>query len=95
MPERKKITINSLARMKKKGEKIVCLTAYDFSIYGGLKAVVWSDLIQGIALLAGGFLVMVLGFRAVGGVEVFFVDERTELGFALEDTEIGFAEQPD
>jgi hypothetical protein len=26
-------------------------------------------------------------------VEVFFADERTELGLALEDAEIGFAEQ--
>ena len=30
--------------------------------YGGLKAVVWSDLIQGVALLLGGVLVTVLGF---------------------------------
>ena len=31
MSERKKVTISTLARMKKKGEKIVCLTAYDYS----------------------------------------------------------------
>ncbi len=54
-----------------------------YTVYGGLKAVVWSDLIQGIALLAGGFLVMVLGFRAVGGVEVFFVENADRLHMVL------------
>lgn len=43
-----------------------------YTVYGGLKAVVWSDLIQGIALILGGLLVMVLGFKAVGGVDAFF-----------------------
>lgn len=31
MTDRKKINVNTLARMKKKGEKIVSLTAYDYS----------------------------------------------------------------
>ncbi len=43
-----------------------------YTVYGGLKAVVWSDLIQGIALILGGILVTVLGFQAVGGVGAFF-----------------------
>jgi SSS family solute:Na+ symporter len=43
-----------------------------YTVYGGLKAVVWSDLIQGIALILGGLLVTVLGFQAVGGVGAFF-----------------------
>ena len=42
-----------------------------YTVYGGLKAVVWSDLIQGIALILGGILVTVLGFQAVGGVGSF------------------------
>ncbi|WP_419936821.1 SLC5 family protein [Candidatus Palauibacter sp.] len=42
-----------------------------YTIYGGLKAVVWSDLIQGVALLLGGVLVTVLGFRAMGGLGPF------------------------
>ena len=42
-----------------------------YTIYGGLKAVVWSDLIQGVALLLGGVLVTVLGFRAIGGLDPF------------------------
>jgi SSS family solute:Na+ symporter len=43
-----------------------------YTVYGGLKAVVWSDLIQGVALILGGVLVTVLGFQAVGGVGAFF-----------------------
>lgn len=54
-----------------------------YTVYGGLKAVVWSDLIQGIALLAGGFLVMVLGFQAVGGVDAFFADNADKLHMIL------------
>ncbi|MBN1541537.1 solute:sodium symporter family transporter, partial [candidate division KSB1 bacterium] len=37
-----------------------------YTIYGGLKAVVWSDLLQGGALLIGGTIVTVLGFLLLG-----------------------------
>ena len=43
------------------------LLASVYTIYGGLKAVVWSDFIQGIAILAGGVMVLWLGFSALGG----------------------------
>lgn len=43
-----------------------------YTVYGGLKAVVWSDLLQGVALILGGLLVTALGFQAVGGVDAFF-----------------------
>ena len=50
-----------------------------YTIYGGLKAVVWSDLIQGSVLLLGGVLVVVIGFDVLGGaagipggIRVFF-----------------------
>ncbi len=46
---------------------LIGLLAGGYTIYGGLKAVVWSDLIQGVALLLGGVVVTVLGFRAIGG----------------------------
>ncbi len=42
-----------------------------YTVYGGLKAVVWSDMIQGISLLLGGLLVTVLGIRALGGLGEF------------------------
>jgi len=38
-----------------------------YTVYGGLKAVVWSDVLQGVALLAGGIIVTVLAMDAVGG----------------------------
>lgn len=50
---------------------LIGITAGIYTIYGGLKAVVWSDLIQGAALLLGGILVTILGFQAVGGIDVF------------------------
>jgi len=40
-----------------------------YTILGGLKAVVWSDLIQGSALLVGGAVVAVLALLAIGGGE--------------------------
>ncbi len=43
-----------------------------YTIYGGLKAVVWSDLLQGITLILGGVFVTLLGAQALGGWDVFF-----------------------
>jgi solute:Na+ symporter, SSS family len=62
------------------------LLAGAYTIYGGLKAVVWSDLLQGIALLAGGTVVMVLGFQKVGGVEAFFTANESKLHLMLPAT---------
>jgi solute:Na+ symporter, SSS family len=42
-----------------------------YTVYGGLKAVVWSDVIQGVALLVGGVIVTVLAMDAVGGWSAF------------------------
>jgi len=38
-----------------------------YTIYGGLKAVVWSDLLQGGALLLGGAIVLYFGLKLTGG----------------------------
>ena len=38
-----------------------------YTVYGGLKAVVWADLFNGLGLILGGALVTVLGFIALGG----------------------------
>ncbi len=50
---------------------LIGVLAGGYTIYGGLKAVVWSDLIQGVVLLLGGALVTLLGFRALGGIQPF------------------------
>ncbi len=50
---------------------LIGILAGAYTIYGGLKAVVWSDLIQGAALLLGGIFVTLLGFRLLGGGDLF------------------------
>ena len=66
------------------------VAASAYTIYGGLRAVVWSDSIQGVALLGGGVLVLWLGFAAVGegqgvlaGAAVFFAENRERLRAVL------------
>ena len=43
------------------------LIATTYTVYGGLKAVVWSDLLQGGALVIGGAIVTILGIKLLGG----------------------------
>lgn len=59
------------------------LVAGGYTIYGGLKAVVWSDLIQGIALLLGGVFVAYLAFYQVGGVGEFMRANEDKLHMVL------------
>lgn len=42
-----------------------------YTIWGGLKAVAWADLIQGAGLLLGGFITLFLGLKAAGGWDAF------------------------
>lgn len=42
-----------------------------YTIWGGLKAVAWADLIQGAGLLLGGCITLFLGLKAVGGWDAF------------------------
>ncbi|HXV61993.1 MAG TPA: solute:sodium symporter family transporter [Vicinamibacteria bacterium] len=68
---------------------LIGVVAGAYTIYGGLKAVVWSDLIQGSALVLGGALVLVLGFLAIGdgdwnrGVKSFFAANQEKLHTVL------------
>ncbi len=50
---------------------LIGIIAGGYTVYGGLKAVVWSDLIQGITLLVVGLLVMFLAFHEIGGYTRF------------------------
>ncbi len=54
-----------------------------YTVYGGLKAVVWSDLVQGITLMLGGAVVLVLGLREVGGLGVFLEVNQDKLHMVL------------
>lgn len=50
---------------------LIAIAAAIYTTWGGLKAVAWADLIQGISLLAGGLIVFFLGLAACGGWEQF------------------------
>ncbi len=54
-----------------KGIWLIGIIAGGYTVYGGLKAVVWSDLIQGVTLLVVGMLVMFLAFKKIGGYDRF------------------------
>jgi len=62
---------------------MIGIVAAAYTIYGGLKAVVWSDLLQGAAIILGGVVVTVLGFREVGGVGAFFEQNAEKLHMIL------------
>lgn len=49
----------------------ISIIATLYTSWGGLKAVAWADLFQGSALIIGGAITMVIGFKAIG-VKTFF-----------------------
>jgi len=55
-----------------------------YATWGGLKAVAWADLFQGTALIIGGAITLVLGFKAVGGVASFFESNADRLHTILD-----------
>jgi len=50
---------------------LIGLIGAAYSTVGGLKAIAWADLVQGLALLAGGMLIFFFGLDAIGGWEKF------------------------
>jgi len=62
---------------------LIGILAGAYTVYGGLKAVVWSDLIQAIALLLGGALITVLALDAVGGWDAFLASSSDKLHTVL------------
>jgi SSS family solute:Na+ symporter len=66
------VTLRTLTGMDlATGVWIIGLIGAVYATFGGLKAIAWADLVQGLALLAGGLLVFALGLHAVGGWESF------------------------
>ncbi len=49
------------------GAWFIGIVAAIYTIYGGLKAVVWSDLMQGAGLMLGGALCLYFGLKLLGG----------------------------
>lgn len=62
---------------------VIGLIATVYCAFGGLKAIAWADLVQGLALLAGGMLVFFLGLKAVGGWESFTTVNAAKLHMIL------------
>ncbi len=60
---------------------ILVIAAGSYTIFGGLSAVAWVDLFNGVLLIAGGLLVFFLGVKAVpGGIsEIVGTGERAHL----------------
>lgn len=65
------------------GVWFIGLLAGGYTIFGGLKAVVWSDFIQGIALFLCGGLATWLGLRAVGGFDALAAAGRDKFHLIL------------
>lgn len=61
---------------------IACLGAV-YATFGGLRAIAWADLVQGLALLAAGMLVFHLGLQAVGGWDSFASHNAAKLHLVL------------
>ncbi|MDH4198380.1 MAG: sodium/solute symporter [Candidatus Aminicenantes bacterium] len=60
------------------GVVVLGVIAAAYTVWGGLKAAAWADLFQGSALLAGGVLSLVVGFKAIG-VKEFFAGNADKL----------------
>lgn len=66
------VTLRAITDMElTKAVWLIGLLGAGYSTIGGLKAIAWADLVQGLALLAGGMLIFFLGLDAVGGWDKF------------------------
>ncbi|MFW6129299.1 MAG: solute:sodium symporter family transporter [Candidatus Aminicenantaceae bacterium] len=62
---------------------LIGIVAAFYTTYGGLKAVVWADLIQGSALIIGGMFVLICGFIEIGGIGNFIASSADRLHMVL------------
>ncbi len=54
-----------------------------YTAWGGLKAVAWADLFQGLALIVGGLITFAIGLHAVGGWSSFVAENQDRLHMIL------------
>jgi SSS family solute:Na+ symporter len=62
---------------------VIGIIAALYTAWGGLKAVAWADLFQGVGLLLGGLLTFYLGLKACGGWEAFASSNADSLHMIL------------
>lgn len=78
------LTIHTIFGLElKTGVWILAVIAAVYTTWGGLKAVAWADLFQGLALIVGGLLVFFLGLHAVGGWSAFADANAAKLHMVL------------
>jgi len=65
------------------GVALIAGIALLYTIWGGLLAAVWADLLQGSALLIGGLVTLWLGVDAAGGASAFFQQNAHKLHMVL------------
>ena len=62
---------------------LIGLIAAGYTTWGGLRAVAWADLFQGLGLLLGGLTTFYLGLKACGGWEAFSTINSDKLHMVL------------
>jgi SSS family solute:Na+ symporter len=71
------------------GVWMIGIVAALYTVWGGLRAVAWADLLQGIALLVGGMVTFAIGLKACGGWAAFREANAARLHMILPDTHAG------
>ncbi|HBG26522.1 MAG: hypothetical protein A2Y10_00995 [Planctomycetes bacterium GWF2_41_51] len=78
------ITLRTIFGLKlTHGVWLIGLIAAVYTVWGGLKAVAWADLFQGLALLVGGIIIFFLGLDACGGWKEFSTINEAKLHMVL------------
>jgi SSS family solute:Na+ symporter len=78
------VTLRAITGMElTRGVWLIGLLGACYSVFGGLKAIAWADLVQGLALLIGGMLIFFLGLQAVGGWDSFASVNAAKLHMVL------------
>ena len=78
------LTMNTIFGMNLKlAVWTVGFVAAIYTAIGGLKAVAWADLFQGLALLVGGVIIFALGLHACGGWKLFATVNADKLHMML------------
>ena len=78
------VTLRAVTGMElTKAVWLIGLIGAGYSTVGGLKAIAWADLVQGLALLGGGMLIFFLGLNAIGGWEKFAAFNADKLHMVL------------
>lgn len=78
------ITLRTIFGLKMTyGVWLIGLIAAAYTVWGGLKAVAWADLFQGLGLLVGGMIIFFLGLKACGGWKEFSTINEAKLHMVL------------